>query len=673
VRTAPALLALAAASSLALAQPAAPKSGLVLANFDTSVRPQDDLFGYVNGGWVSRAAIPPDRVTHGVFTELADRTDLALRALIEEAAAQPNRPRGSAAQQVGDLYASLMDEARLEALGSRPIDAELARIDAIVSAADLGYRCGYLATIASGGPFAGSVSEDTDSPGRPILVVRQGGTLLPDRDYYLSDDPKYAAIRAAYVGYLTRIFELTRRADPARDARAVLALETELARAQLPQDAARNEDRTSERFRLDALMQAMPGFDWVEWGRAQGITRSSDIVIAQPSFFRRFAELVQVTPVSAWRAWLAARHITASAPFLSSAFADARFDFFGRTLSGQSEPIPQWKRAVSLVSGYLGDAVGRLYVERHFPPEAKARVERLIAHMLDATRGAIVEAEWMTPKTRDAALEKLRGIVTKAGYPDRWRDYQGLVIRADDLVGNIERAQRFDNAHRLARVRQATGRGEWLLPPQTVNAYYSPARNEIVVPAAMLQPPLFQMDADDAVNYGGIGAVVGHELGHGFDGRGRFFDGGGARRDWWSDADARAFQSRAALLVQQFDGYRPLEGMQVSGALTLDENIGDLGGLALAYRAYRLSQQGQAPPVIDGFTGDQRFFLGWAQVWRSVMREEYLRQWLLWIPHAPPQYRANGPVGHLDAFHAAFDVKPGDGLYVEPEKRIRIW
>jgi predicted metalloendopeptidase len=667
------LIVAAMASSLVLGQPAAPKSGLDLSHFDTSVRPQDDLFTFANGGWAARASIPGDRVTRGAFTELADRAELDLRALIEEVAGQPNRPFGSPAQQVGDLYASLMDEDRLEALGSTPIDAELARIDAIVSAADLGYRCGYLATIASGGPFAGSVSVDTANAGRAILVVSQGGTLLPERGYYLSDDPKYAALRAGYVAYLTRIFELTGRRQPARDARAVLALETQLALAQLPQDAARDEDRTSERFQLEGLMREMPGFDWIEWGRAQGIGRTSDVVVAQPSFFRRFADLVRETPVSTWRAWLAARHITATAPFLSRAFADARFDFFGRALSGQNDPIPQWKRAVSLVSGYLGDAVGKLYVERHFPPEAKARVEQLVANMLGATRQAIAQADWMTPKTREAALEKLAGMVTKVGYPDRWRDYRGLVIRADDLVGNIERAQRFDNAHRLTRVRQPPGRGEWMLPPQTVNAYYSPGLNEIVVPAAMLQPPLFQMDADEAVNYGGIGAVIGHELGHGFDERGRFYDAGGAQRDWWEERDAREFRARAERLVRQFNGYRPLDGMQVNGTLTLDENVGDLGGLALAYRAYRLSLGDRTPPVIDGFTGDQRFFLGWAQVWRSVMREEYLRQWLAWIPHAPPQYRANGPVGHLDGFHAAFNVKPGDRLYVEPGKRIKIW
>lgn len=627
-------------------------SGLDLGAFDRRIRPQDDLFGFANGGWTARAAIPPDRVIHGAFTELADRADRDLRAIIEEVANTPDRRPGSPAQQIGDLYASLMDETRIEELGSAPIDAELARIEAIASPRDLSYRCGYLSAIASGAPFAGSIAPDDANAQRTIVTVSQGGTLLPDRDYYLEADPKYAAVRRQYVEYLVRIFTLTRRRDPAGDAAAVLALETALARAQLTQAEARGDERTARRFALEALVREMPGFDWIEWARAQGIDREAHVVLAQPSFFRQFAALVPGTPLAAWRAWLAARHITSAAPFLSSPFASARFDFFGRTLSGQSEPITQWKRGVSLVSGYLGDALGRLYVERHFPPAAKARVERLVAHMVDATREAIAEAAWMAPAARADALETLRGVVTKVGYPDRWRSYRGLVIKADDLVGNIERAQLFENARRLWRVREAPARGEWLLPPQTVNAYYNPGLNEIVVPAAMLQPPLFRMEADDAVNYGGIGAVIGHELGHGFD---------------------AAFRLRGAPLVDHFNRFSPLPGMRVNGDLTLGENIGDLGGLALAHRAYRMSQQGRAPAVVDGFTGDQRFFLGWAQVWRSVLREEYLRQWLTWIPHAPPQYRANGPVSHLDAFYAAFDVRPGDKLYVEPGRRVRIW
>jgi putative endopeptidase len=374
-----------------------------------------------------------------------------------------------------------------------------------------------------------------------------------------------------------------------------------------------------------------------------------------------------------WRAWLAARHITAAAPFLSRAFAEARFEFFGRLLSGQEAPIVQWKRGVSLVNGYLGDAVGRLYVERHFSAAARARMRELVATLLRASRDAVAEADWMTPSARSAALEKLRDIRTRIGYPDRWRRYDGLVIKADDLVGNILRAQRFDNAYRMALLRRTDAHEEWLVPPQTVNAFYRPGLNEVVVPAAILQPPVFQLDADPAVNYGAIGAVVGHEIVHAIDERGRGFDSTGAPRDWWTADDARTFQQRAGALVHQFNGFRSADGQPVNGSLTLGENVGDLGGLAIAHRACRLSLKGKPAPVIDGFTGDQRFFIGWAQAWRSIARDEYLRQWLTSIPHAPPEFRANGPVTNLDAFHAAFDVRPGDRLFVEPARRVRLW
>ena len=641
---------LACVATLAAAQ--APKSGLELANFDRSIRPQDDLFTYANGRWMATAEMPSHRVIHGAFTEIGDRTDLDLRELIEDAAGRPNRMAGSPAQQIGDLYASLMDEGRIEALGWKPIEAEITRIEAARTIADLSYRAGYLSTVASGGPFPASLATDVTNPRRVIATVSQGGILLPGREYYVSADPKYLDIREKYLAYLTTIFELTGRRDPSGEAREVLAFETALAHAHQARVDALEGHTPSERAALRDLMRSMPGFDWVAWGRAQGIDHDADILLAQPSFFKAFAAAVGRTSIETLRAWLASRHITAAAPFLSSPFAMARFDFFGRTLSGQTDPIPQWKRAVSLVSGYLGDALGKLYVERRFPPDAKARVERLVANMIDATRQAIQDAGWMAPDMRDAALDKLAAIVTKVGYPERWRDYSGLVIKADDLVGNIERAQWFDNVYRLTRVTRDLERGEWLMPPQTINAYYSPGLNEIVVPAAMLQPPLFQLDADDAVNYGAIGAVIGHELGHGFD---------------------APFQKRAAQLVAHFKQFSPLPGTRINGELTLGENIGDLGGLALAYRAYQLSLDGNAAPVIDGFTGDQRFFLGWAQVWRSVIRDEYLRQWLTWIPHAPPRYRANGPLSHLDAFYAAFNVKPGDTLYVEPEKRVRIW
>lgn len=417
MRTACALFATVLTGVLVAGQAPALRSGLALANFDTSVRPQDDLHKHANGGWASRTVMPGERVAHGTFTELADKAELDMRALIEHLARTPERAPGSTAQQIGDLYASLMDEARLAELGARPIEPELARIDAMATAADLSFRSGHLSASASGGPFGASASPDATNPGRLIVTIPQGGTLLPDREYYLSAEPKFAAVRVTYQQYLKRVFELTNRADPDGDARAVLALETALAEAQVPQAQAGTEMRAASRYALRALMREMPGFDWIAWGRAQGIDGGSDIILAQPAFFRNFAALIPVTPMTTWRAWLAARHITAAAPFLSAPFDNARFEFFGRVLSGQEAPIARWKRGVSLVNGYLGDAAGKLYVERHFPPEARRRVDAMVANLLEASRQAITDAAWMTPEGRSAALQKAQGIVARIGYP----------------------------------------------------------------------------------------------------------------------------------------------------------------------------------------------------------------------------------------------------------------
>ena len=417
----------------------------------------------------------------------------------------------------------------------------------------------------------------------------------------------------------------------------------------------------------------MPGFDWMAWARPQGIDRVETIVVAQPSFFREFAAMVPRTPLATWKAWLAARYVTAMAPYVSRAIGDARFEFFGRVLTGQETPRPRWRRGVSMVNGSLGDAVGRLYVEKHFSSASRARVQRMVDHLVRAFGDGIRESDWMSSQAKAEGLAKLATLTRKIGYPDTWRDYRGLVVAPDDLVGNLARSQQFENAYRMARVERPADRGEWLTPPQTVNAYYAPGTNEIVFPAAMLQPPYFSATADDAVNYGGIGAVIGHEIAHALDDRGRHFDGTGALRDWWRPQDETAYRQRVAPLVAQFDAYSPLPGLRVNGALTLGENAGDLAGLAAAHRAYRLSLGGRAAPVIDGFTGDQRFFLGWARIWRAKDRDAYLRQISLTSAHAPAQYRANGPVTHLAAFQEAFGVASGDRLYRATGERIRIW
>ena len=650
-------------------------SGLDLSSFDRTVRPQDDLYRFANGGWLARTPIPSDRVTYGLFLELADRAEANVRAIAEEAIAKGGKARG-AERQIADLYSSVMSQDRVEALGLDPVRRDLQRIEGVSTTSQLAWQAGYLSAVAAGGPFPGSIDELPSSPGRPLANISQGGTLLPDRDYYLKSGHPYEEHRTAYLSYLTDLFALSIRPDRARaadTARSVLALETELARVQLPAEQLRDPTRTARLFTLAELEREMPGFDWRAWARPQGIDVPGRVILSQPSFFKGFAALLERIPLETWKAWLASRFLTASAPYLPSAFSNLRFEFFGRVLTGQLLPRALWKRGVGLVNTHLGDEVGRLYVAGHFPPRAKARAETLVDTVVRAFRSALEDSTWMSATAKRAALAKLSGMKTKVGYPERWQSYTALVIKPDDLYGNVERAKQSDTRYQLSRFAAGVDSGEWLMPPQTVNAYYSPARNEIVVPAAMLQPPLFNADADDAANYGAIGAVIGHEIGHGFDERGRWFDGTGATRNWWTGEDERAFDAISKALVEQFGALSPLPGARVNGLVTLRENIGDLSGLAVAWRAYRMSLGGRPSAVIDGFTGEQRFFLSWAQVWRGQIREEYLRQTLLTLPHAPPQYRANTPASNLSGFHDAFRVEPGDRMYRAPSSRILIW
>jgi len=662
-----------AGAAAAAAGPPALKSGLDPASFDTSVRPQDDLFRYVNGAWIAKTDIPPDRVTYGVFDELTDQAEQNVRTLIEDLIAKgPHKP-GSSAQQITDLYRSMLDEDRTERLGLSPVLPELKKIDAIRNARDFAIEAGYLASVAGGGPFGGSVGLDPRDPTRLVVQIAQGGTLLPDRDYYLSNEPRLIEIRRQYQSYLAQLLGLAGRSHAETEAAAVLALETALARAEWPLADSRDPAKTYNWIGLGDLDSKMPGFDWMAWAKPQGIDRAQGLVLAQPSFFKAFAAMVPATPLETWKAWLVTRHLTASAPYLSRAFSDLRFDFFGRVLSGQESVRVAWKRGVGLANSFAGDAVAKRYVQQYFSPAARARAEKLVSQIVEAYRLTIRDLDWMSAPTRRGALEKLFTLATKVGYPDQWRDYTGFVVKADDLIGNLQRGRKFENEYRMATVRLTADHGNWLITPQTVNAYYNPMLNEIVIPAAMLQPPLFDMDADDAVNYGAIGAVIGHEIGHAFDGLGRQFDASHHARDWWKPADEAEFRTRALRLISQFDAYSPAPGLHVNGLLTLGENVGDLGGLSIAHRAYLLSLKGKPPPVIDGLTGDERFFLGWAQIWRSKMRDEYVRQMVLAVPYAPPAFRANGPLSNLQGFYDAFRVKAGDKLYREPGDRIKIW
>jgi putative endopeptidase len=647
-------------------------SGLDPSSFDSSVRPQDDLYRYVNGGWLARTDIPPDRVTYGAFTELTEKAETDLRAVIEDAAA--GRPRnGSARQLIADLYASVMDEARADALGAAPLTPILTRIEAVSSTRDLAALAGHLGFLGTGGPFPTNVVTDAKDATRLIVQVTQGGTLLPTRDHYLSDQAQFIQLRKKYVAYLATILGLSGERDPQSLARGVLALETQLARCQLSPTESRAAARVPRGLTMRELSTKMPGFDWLAWARPQGIDKAAAVALLQPSFFEQFASLVPALPLEHWKAWLSMRYITAMAPYLSKPFVDARFDFFGRELTAQAAPRARWKVAVALVNSMLGDALGRLYVEKHLDPRSRSRVDSLVDTMLKAYRQAIEQTTWLSSASRAESIAKISRITARVGYPDRWRDYSGLVIKADDLAGNVQRARRFDSDYRMMRVSNVIP-GEWLTTtPQTVNAYYNPALNEIVLPAAMLQPPLFDPAADDAVNYGAIGATIGHELAHALDDRGRRYDSRGEVRRWWTASEDDEYGRKVDRLVDQFNVYEPLPGLRVNGELTLGENAGDLAGVSLALRAYRLSLRGRPAPLMDGFTGEQRFFFAWARMWRMKVRPDYVREWVTTLPYAPYEYRANSTVRNLGAFYDAFSVTGKDRLFRSPADRVTIW
>jgi predicted metalloendopeptidase len=644
-------------------------SGLDLTALDRTVRPQDDLFRHANGRWLATVDIPTDRVTYGTFADMAERIDADLRAIAEDAVRTP-APAGSPLRQIGDFYRSAMDEARLSALGVEPIRPQLDRLAGIRTREEFAFEAGRLTSQMAGGPFGNSIVVDANDPTRLIVEIPQGGTMLPNRDAYLNADVE---LRQRYETYLSRLFTLAGRGDAEAAARSVVAFETALAKVQLPAVESRLAARSAPRRTLPELAALMPGFDWAAWAKPLGFDRVASVVPLQPSFFRSFAALVAETPLETLKNWLAARHLNASAPYLSPAFVDARFEMFGRTLVGQEQPRERWRLGVSLASAYLGDAFGRLYVERHFPRKARARAERLMENLVTAYRQAIREASWLAPATKREALDKLSRLRLKIGYPTRWRDYRDLTIRDDDLMGNIVRGRAFDNKFRMTRVAGPLDNGEWMVPVQTLNAYYNPALNEITLPASVLQPPIFDATADDAANYGAVGALMGHELSHALDDRGQAYDARGVPRVWWTPPDLERFRESSFVLTQQYNAYSPLDGVHVNGTLTLTENRADVSGLALAYRAYVLSLGGKPAPVLDGFSGAQRFFLGWAAMWRVKVRESYLRQWVMSQPHAPYEYRANGPVSHLEAFYEAFAVTPQDKLFRPPEARVRFW
>ncbi|MCG6950692.1 MAG: peptidase M13 [Acidobacteria bacterium] len=648
-------------------------SGIELANMDTSVRPQDDFFRYVNGTWLETTEIPADRTSTGVFIDLRDKAREDVRAIIEEVASRDDLEPGSDEQKVADLYNSYMDTERLEELGMLALDEELARIDAIADKDELSAYFARSAIIGGGGPFTVYFWVDAKDSTRYVTYVWQSGLGLPDRDYYFKEDERSVELRQAYVEHIEKMFELAGFDDPASAAAMLMNLETDLAKYHWTNVENRDDEKTYNKYAADELSTLGNDFNWSEFLEEAGLSSEKDIIIHQPSFVEGFNGIFASTSLDDWKTYLRWNLLNNYAIHLNAAIDNQNFEFYNKTLNGQEEQRPRWKRAVDVVNGGLGEVVGKVYVSRHFPPEAKARMVELVSNLSKAYASAIDELDWMGPETKAAARVKLEKFTPKIGYPDRWEDYSDLEIVKGDLVGNVMRSNQF--AYELFRNRLGGPIQEWVwvMNPQTVNAGYVATQNEVVFPAAILQPPFFNMAADDAVNYGAIGTVIGHEMGHGFDDQGSKYDGDGNLKNWWTDEDREKFAERTGALVDQFGRFQVFDDLNVNGELTLGENIGDLTGLTISYRAYQLSLDGEEAPVLDGMTGDQRFFMGIGQVWKTKSTDEALRNQVLTDPHSPAEFRVNGPLPNMPEFVAAFDVKEGDGMWLPPEERVKIW
>ncbi|RNL58371.1 M13 family metallopeptidase [Arthrobacter oryzae] len=649
-----------------------PLSGIDLSIFDAGVRPQDDLYQHVNGGWLKSTTIPDDRPLEGTFTALRDASELAVKEIIEQAADRGGEATG-VERKIGDLYSSFMDEAAVEAKGLEPVRGRLAEVFATTSVAELIALAGRLFRADVSGLFYIYPAPDAGNPDRVLLYTGQAGLGLPDESYYRVE--KFAPMVQSYWEHVESMLVLAGVADPADAADRVVGLETALASHHWDNVTLRNPQKT---YNLKSAVEAAELFPLLgAWFDAAGIAaeKRAELVVSTPDFFSGAAGLLDSEPLAAWQDWLAMRVISAAAPYLSTEFVNTNFAFYGTTLSGTPRIRDRWKRGVAVVEAALGEAAGQIYVARHFPDTHKARMQTLVANLIAAYRGSISDLAWMGADTKLEALKKLDSFGAKIGFPDQWIDYADVDIVPGDLLGNVERAHSADVDRHLDEVGKPVDREKWLMTPQTVNAYYHPLLNEIVFPAAILQPPFFTADADDAVNYGGIGAVIGHEIGHGFDDQGSQYDGSGMLRNWWTEDDRAAFEVLTSKLVAQFDVLSPsaAPGHTVNGKLTLGENIGDLGGLAIAYKAYLISLDGQEPPVLDGLSGVQRFFASWAAGWRQVIRAEEAVRRLATDPHSPNEFRTNAIVRNLDAFHAAFGVTGQDAMWMPAEDRVSIW
>jgi putative endopeptidase len=661
------------ASAQAIAATA--KSGIDTQYFDSSVRPQDDFYQYVNGKWLASTDIPPDRPSYGAATKLYDDSQRALAEIIKAAAEDTQATPASDAAKMGTLYRSFMDEARIERLGSQPLADELARIRAITSKRELPALIAHLQEIGVTVPYSLSIHLDDQDSSQYVPDLQQDGLGLPDRDYYLLDDETtLRLIRRQYRTHIEAVLHLLGDLDAAREAAAIVALETRLARAQSTKADVRDPLKTYHRVELAALDSIGAGYDWRRYLAAAGMEgRVDHVIVSEPAYLRAFAGAQAELPLATWKSYFRWRLLSDYCPYLSKAYADASFAFYGTALQGIPQNQPRWRRAVALVDQALGQGVGRLYVEKYFSEQDKQQAELLVRYLLEAFHQDIDTLDWMSPDTRAEALRKLSRITIKIGYPNQWRDYSALRFREDDLIGNVMRANSFEFHRNIDKIGRPIDRTVWESTPQTVNAFYNPQMNEIVFPAAILQAPFFDAGADDAVNYGAIGMVMGHEISHAFDDQGSQYDGEGRLRDWWTTDDHERFAARTAPLVREYNGFMPLRGRRVNGELTLHENIADNAGLAIAYKAYRLSLNGSQAPEIDGLSGDQRFFMGFAQAWREKLRDHFAIEMLQSDPHAISFVRVIGTLINQPEFYQTFQVQPGDRMYVAPDQRVVIW
>ncbi|NUY80269.1 peptidase M13 [Flavobacterium sp. MAH-1] len=647
-------------------------SGILLKNMDTLVKPGNDFDAYVNGAWMKNNKIPADKASYGVAEILDDEAQENVKKIIEESA-KGDFSDGSNEQKIGDFYNSYMDQKTRDSKGITPLKPELAAIDEIKTYDDLAAYFGKANANGTTTPFAVGVTEDFKDPTKYMLYTWQSGIGLPEREYYFLTDAKSVEIRNKYVAHIAAMLKFIGDEKADENAKKIMALETAIASKHMTKELTRDVTKMYNPQEIANLKTIMPNFNWTAMLENAKIKGQKTIIFPQVEFMKAIDGIIKTTPIDTWKTWLKWNTIHDAATVLTAEIDKENFNFYGKTLNGTEKQREQWRRGVGAVNNNLGEIVGEVYVKKHFSPEAKKRMEELVQNLLKAYEESIKELTWMTPETKKQALEKLSKFTPKVGYPDKWRDYSSLKVVKGDLYGNMERSTEFEYNRQISKLGKKVDRSEWGMTPQTVNAYYNPSLNEIVFPAAILQPPFFDLNADDAVNYGSIGAVIGHEIGHGFDDQGSSFDGDGVLRNWWTEKDHAAFKERTGALVNQYNEFKVFPDLTVNGAFTLGENIGDLGGVTIAYRAYQISLKGKPSPKMDGFTGEQRFFIGYAQSWLSLQREESLRNQVASDPHSPAHFRVNGIVRNIPEFYKAFDVKPGDSLYLAPEKRVKIW